>query len=245
MNREEGRGSPGGAASRWIPDLEHLLREARARGVSLPDDVVPRLAAYVQAVAASAGPANLVSRGDLSALVTKHVGACLGILRVEPGLSEESWIDVGTGAGLPGMVVKICRPSLRMTLLDQAPRKIEFLHGVRADLGLERLRIVCGRAQDLLGTAIAPGEGPDSVREPGSPQIFDVLLMRAVTSLARSLRLIRGMTRPGSRFLTFKGSRWREELDAAQGRLRDLGWELEGVHPIPWAKPRIIRLRKR
>lgn len=244
MNREEDFGGVGDRASRWMPELKNLLHDVRACGVDLDANLVPLLAAYVQAVAASAGPANLVSRGDLSALVAKHVGACLGILRLEPGLSEERWVDIGTGAGLPGLVIKICRPQLRMTLVDQAPRKIEFLRGVRADLGLQKLELVCGRAQDLAGmrTAEAPASEPGG--EVSDPPVFDVLLMRAVTSLARSLRLVRGLARPGSRFLTFKGPRWREELDAAQGRLRDLEWELEGVHSIPWAKPRIIRLRK-
>ncbi|MCK4414235.1 MAG: 16S rRNA (guanine(527)-N(7))-methyltransferase RsmG [Candidatus Eisenbacteria sp.] len=206
---------------------------ARARGDGVVCDAAApeRLDLYCGEVEQWAGPADLISIKDLPNLVTTHIAASLGVLWAERPKPPERWIDVGTGGGLPGMIVKVCCPEISMDLLDSSEKKILFLERVGRRLGLQEFRVLHQRVEQL-----AAAEGQCT---------YDVILMRAVTSLAKALRLIDSLSASGARFMTFKGSRWESEVGEARHVSQELGWEFVDALQIPWARPRLLRMRKK
>jgi 16S rRNA G527 N7-methylase RsmG len=124
-----------------------------------------------------------------------------------------------------------------MTLMDSSRKKTVFLEGVRERFRLENLRIRHARVEELskTGRPTSPDFGAD---------VFDRITMRAVAPLHRSIPWIKGISRPGSRFFTYKGPKWREEYVTAErvGILRD--WSLIEVREIPWAESRIMLMER-
>ena len=110
--------------------------------------------------------------------------------------------DIGTGAGLPGIVVAIARPDVRMTLVEPLLRRTTFLEEVVADLGLDHVTVVRGRADDLHGR-----------------QTFDVVTSRAVAPLERLLGWSMPLVAPEGALVAVKGRSVREEIETARAFL--------------------------
>ncbi len=120
-------------------------------------------------------------------------------------------VDVGSGAGLPGIPLALARPDLRMTLLEPMQRRCVFLHEAVHRLGLEgRVTVVRGRAPDAAATV----EG----------HAFDVCVARALAPLGRLGAMLLPMVKPGGVMLALRGSRVVEELSVARGELEAQGW---------------------
>jgi 16S rRNA (guanine527-N7)-methyltransferase len=110
--------------------------------------------------------------------------------------------DIGTGAGLPGLVVAIARPDVRITLVEPLLRRTTFLEEVIADLGLDHVSVVRGRADDLHGQAT-----------------FDVVTSRAVAPLERLLGWSMPLVAPEGALVAMKGRSAHEEIESAQSFL--------------------------
>ena len=106
--------------------------------------------------------------------------------------------DIGTGAGLPGIVVAIARPDLRMTLVEPLLRRTTFLEEVVTELGLDRVRVVRGRAEELHGA-----------------ETFDVVTSRAVAPLERLLGWSMPLVAPTGALVAMKGRSIHEEIASA------------------------------
>ena len=92
---------------------------------------------------------NLVSRGDLEKIWVRHIGDSLKIYEIFPQLSFQNVIDVGSGAGFPGIPMSILRPQVQFTLMEATAKKCAFLHAAIAELPLRNVTVVNGRAEDL------------------------------------------------------------------------------------------------
>lgn len=222
----------------WCPELTDLLSRTKAHGIQCEEGSLERLSQYCAEVARWSEHTNLVSRADVPRLVSKHVSASISVLLAEPPRRNEPWIDVGSGAGLPGMIVKLCRPSLDMTLIDSSQKKTAFLEAVRESLGLRGLEVIRARVEET-GAAV---EGASTA---GPSRRYAVILMRAVVSLVDSFELIDGMARDGSRFLTFKGMSWEKELEDARHALDRFGWVFNGETKIPWTLGRVLKFTRK
>ncbi|WP_239307959.1 MULTISPECIES: 16S rRNA (guanine(527)-N(7))-methyltransferase RsmG [unclassified Frankia] len=120
-------------------------------------------------------------------------------------------VDVGSGAGLPGIPLALARPDIRVTLLEPMQRRCVFLHEAVARLGLEgRVTVVRGRAPNI-GTTV---EGHE----------FDVAVARALAPLGRLGAMLVPILGPGGVMLALRGSRVVEELSVARGELDAQGW---------------------
>ena len=117
-------------------------------------------------------------------------------------------VDVGSGAGLPGIPLALARPDLRLTLLEPMARRVEFLEEVVADLGAP-WRVVRGRAEER------------SVR--AAVGSVDVVTARAVAALPRLVAWCRGLLRPGAQLVALVGSRALEELPSLVPELEAAG----------------------
>lgn len=115
-------------------DRAHLRAGAHALGVSLTDDQEARLRRYVELLLAWNSKVNLTAVTEPRAIVDKHLLDCLALL---PLLDGNRLIDVGTGAGLPSIVLAIARPELQITAVESIFKKVTFVRTVVRELGLE------------------------------------------------------------------------------------------------------------
>lgn len=166
-----------------------------------------QLERFVHAVETS--PHNLVSKRARAELRARHLPECAAFARALPQ-GPARVLDIGSGGGFPGMVVRILRPDLEITLLDSTRKKVEFLRAVAEELGL-RVAAVHGRAEELARTELASS--------------FDLVTARAVAPMERLVGWTIPFLRPGGMLYAIKGGRWDEELSAATPALREWGAE--------------------
>lgn len=175
-------------------------------------------------------PHNLLSPRGLEELPTRHVPECLSLARMLPP-APGTLLDVGSGGGLPGIVIAIARPDLQVALLEATTKKAQFLRDAAAELDLA-IEVVNARAEE----AVEPLAGR-----------FDLVTARAVAPLPRLLDWTIPFLRPGGRLYAVKGERWPVELDEAAPRIAELGVEVLSVPGIapgeddPW-HPRVVIL---
>jgi 16S rRNA (guanine527-N7)-methyltransferase len=175
----------------------------------------------------------LLSRSDVANVLRKHVAASLGGLLVVEPRAGTTWVDVGTGAGLPGLILKIWSPEQQIVLVDGSRKKCNFLESVIRSLRLGPMEVLATRVETLLARGQRVGQ-------------FDALFCRAVCDLTSTLRDFGPLLRPGGDVVTFKGQAWSEDLECARtaGILNDVHFRLESVHAIPWTRGHILRIRK-
>lgn len=130
------------------------------------------------------------------------------------GLEAEQIVDVGTGAGFPGMPLAIVRPSLRVTLLDSLGKRVDFLKETCKALELDNTECVHARAEEFAGA---------------QREIFDAAVSRAVAALPVLCELSLPLVRIGGRMLAMKSSHTEEEIRQAESVVRILGGRLEWV----------------
>ncbi|MGH2400018.1 MAG: 16S rRNA (guanine(527)-N(7))-methyltransferase RsmG [bacterium] len=185
-----------------------LVAELSAVGVTLSPDQVSLLAKYLALVSRWRRRARLTAVTDLVSAARVHIADSLLVLRagVAPGASL---IDVGSGAGLPGIPLKVARPDLSVTLLEPDARKAAFLELASADLGLA-LRVVAARAED-------------AAREPSLREQFDLAVARAVAPLPVACELTLPFVRSGGKTVLLKGPSVRHELDGGRAAAQTLG----------------------
>jgi 16S rRNA (guanine527-N7)-methyltransferase len=164
-----------------------------AMGITLPDGGVDRLAQYLRLLEKWNRVHNLTAVRDPGQMVTLHVLDSLSIL---PHVAKAlTLVDVGTGAGLPGIPLAIARPDLRVTLLDSSHNKATFLEQARAELELGNVSVACERV------------------ERWNPQAkFDVVVSRAFAELADFFQGVRHLVAPGGALLAMKGVHPFEEI---------------------------------
>lgn len=152
----------------------------------------------------------LTSEGELRGLIgpqeadriwSRHLVNSAALLGFLP--SRGSVIDVGSGAGLPGLVIAIARPDLSVTLVEPMERRVEWLEEVVSTLDLDNVTVVRERAEKL-----------------GKSLRADVVTARAVAALPKLLKLTSPMIAPGGRLLALKGRRAYEEVRLAREELK-------------------------
>jgi len=184
----------------------------------MEDGVEATLRRLAELIAGS--PHNLVSRGDRADVFGIHVQECRGYtaaLELEAG---QRWIDVGTGGGLPGLVLAAMAPDVHWTLVDSVAKKTEAVRGFAETLGLPNVTVLTGRAEDLAHDA--------AFREQ-----FNGAISRAVAPLPSLVEYLAGFVQPNGLVVGVKGPRWEDELAAARPALQLLRLAEWRVVPIP------------
>jgi|ERR1041384_1627604 16S rRNA (guanine527-N7)-methyltransferase len=138
-----------------IGQLSSLLQ-----GLRLPASVLSPLLAHAEAVEIEADRLGLVSKGDASNVLTRHTTDSLGFALARRPRPDARWVDVGSGAGFPGLPLAICFASTRFTLIEPQQRRAGFLDLQVSNLGLENVTVLAMRAEDVaarfqVGTARA------------------------------------------------------------------------------------------
>lgn len=189
------------------PDREADLAAAcRAIGIDAPAEAMPRLAAYAASLWAWNERLNLTRHTDLERFVSRDVGDAAAIA---PHLARgERVLDVGTGGGVPGVLLAILRPDLRVELCDSVGKRARAVAEIVRETGLE-LPVHAAQAQALVAA------------RPAGDDRFDTLVVRAVAPLAKLLRWFEPLRSHFGRLLVVKGPRWTDE--AAEARAAGLG----------------------
>ena len=159
---------------------------------------------------------NLTALTAPEDVALKHFADSLTLLKyceVEEGASV---IDVGTGAGFPGMVIKIARPDIQLTLLDSLQKRLGFLDEVCNELGFDDVELIHSRAEDGSRTELR-----DS---------FDIAVSRAVASLNTLCEYDMPYVKVDGRFIAMKGKEAQDEMAAAENAIHTLGGELLQKH---------------
>ena len=159
---------------------------------------------------------NLTALTAPEDVALKHFADSLLLLRYCDIEKEARVIDVGTGAGFPGMVIKIARPDIQLTLLDSLQKRLGFLDEVCNELGFDDVELIHSRAEDGSRTELR-----DS---------FDIAVSRAVASLNTLCEYDMPYVKVGGRFIAMKGKEAQEEMAAAENAIHTLGGELLQKH---------------
>ena len=177
---------------------------------------------------------NLTAITERDEVETRHFLDSLALLQVAD-FKGKRLIDIGTGAGFPGVPLKIAEPTLEVTLLDSLGKRVTFLEEVCSVLGLEGIQCVHGR-------------GEEWVAESGARESYDYATSRAVARLNLLAELALPYVRVGGAFLAMKTSRAEEEVAEAKNALAILGGEVESCYdytlPGMDATHRIVVIRK-
>ncbi len=163
---------------------------------------------------------NLTRITEPQEIITKHFLDSLSVALALADLPANlSLIDVGAGAGFPGLPLKIALPHLRLTLLEATGKKTKFLEHVIELLHLSDTRVVTARAEE-------------AGRDPAHRQRYDVAVARAVAALPVLAEYTLPLVKPGGRVIAQKGQSPAEEARAAANALGILGGRLQQILPV-------------
>jgi 16S rRNA (guanine527-N7)-methyltransferase len=192
--------------------IEELVHECSLMGVGIDEKQKEQLVRYAVLLQEWNQKMNLTAVDEPEEIYERHDLDCIRPL--SDAYFSGNILDVGSGAGFPGMVWKIVRPDLMVTLLEPTGKRCSFLHAVQEDLNLTGLFIINQRAEEYIKEKRA---------------CFDVVTARAVAPLPVLSELCIPFVRKGGLFLAMKGSRGREEMTQAAHAVRVLGCEEEQV----------------
>ena len=160
---------------------------------------------------------NLTSLTDPEAIRPKHFADSLLLLQAVE-LSDQTLVDIGAGAGFPGLPLKIARPGLKLTLVEATRKKVDFLDHMIQTLGLRQAQAVWARAEEF---ALLHREE------------FDVAVARAVAELRVLAELCLPLVRVGGFFVAYKEVGIEPEIEAARPAIAELGGRLREVKKFP------------
>ena len=187
-------------------------------GLDLTDAQIDQLQRFYEQVVTTNEHMNLTGITEPEEFALKHVVDSLSCYDPKYFTKGAAVIDLGTGAGFPGVPLSIYDPSLRITLFDSLQKRLRFLDGVVEDLGLQGLQTLHGRAEDL-----AHQEYRES---------FDLLTSRAVARLSILLEWGLPYVKVGGYMVALKGSIVQEELEESKRAVAILGGEIVEVKEV-------------
>ena len=215
-----------------MPDIQALL-QAGLTQLGLSPDTAPQLERYGQLLAEKNQVMNLTAITDPVEVAQKHMLDCAALLGAAR-FQGKSVIDVGSGAGFPGLVLKLCEGSIDLTLLDSLQKRVDWLEEAAQTLGVS-VTALHGRAEEL-------GKTPE-LREQ-----FDIATARAVADLRILCELCLPLVKVGGVFLAMKAEDCRDEVDAAGRCISLLGGRLlkSYTYQVPGTDltRRVIRVEK-
>lgn len=195
-------------------DTSQLKEDLSLLGVSLTDRQTEQFLMYYEMLVEWNSFMNLTAITEYEEVMKKHFVDSVSLIKAYDVMKPVSVIDVGTGAGFPGLALKIAFPNLKMTLLDSLNKRIHFLNEVIEKLALTEIDTIHGRAEDYAR--------PGKLREK-----YDLCVSRAVANLSTLSEYCLPFVKKGGFFISYKSEKISEEVKAAHGAIFVLGGEVK------------------
>lgn len=195
-------------------DITQFKNDLSEMKITLSEQQIEQFLRYYELLEEWNKVMNLTAITEYEEVLKKHFIDSLSLIKTYDVNREIKVIDVGTGAGFPGLALKIAYPKLQVTLLDSLNKRIYFLNEVIEQLGLTGVETVHGRAEDFAK--------PQKLRES-----YDLCVSRAVANMSTLTEYCLPFVKVGGEFISYKSERIDEEISRAKNAITLLGGKLQ------------------
>ena len=191
--------------------LKEFCDALKSRNIELDQEMLERFDIYAKYLEEYNEKINLTAITEYEQVLDKHFYDSL--LLVDRKL-EGTLVDVGSGAGFPGVVLKIVFPELRVILLEPIKKRCVFLESLIEKLGLKGIEVICDRGED---------------HSLNHREEYDYVTARAVSNLNGLIEVCGAMVKVGGYFICLRGKDGLEEIEAASKAIKTMGFEIESI----------------
>ena len=203
--------------------MDNLLMDSLSKmDFNIDEEKINQLNKYYEMLVEKNKVMNLTAITEYDEVVIKHFVDSLAISKVFNMIPIKNIIDIGTGAGFPGMVLKIFYPDIQFTLLDSLNKRVGFLKEVADELSLNKIEAVHGRAEDY-------------ARQTNHREKYDLCVSRAVANLSTLAEYSLPFVKKGGYFVAYKAEDCLDEVKSAEKSISMLGGKIEDtvMYKIP------------
>ena len=193
-----------------MSDNSFFIQGLKEYGFDPTDEQIEKFIRYYDLIIEWNEKINLTAITEYKDVMIKHFLDSVSIIKAVDMSSVNSLIDIGTGAGFPGIPIKIMFPDIKITLLDSLKKRLNVLDLIIDELNLKDIYTIHGRAEDI-------------ARDPKHREKYDLCVSRAVANLSTLSELCIPFVKPNGKFVSYKSEKADEELAKAKNAIRLLG----------------------